>query len=40
MAFARLAGALAGELEALEINPLRVHGSEIEALDALVTWST
>lgn len=27
------------ELESLEINPLRVHGEQIEALDALVTWT-
>lgn len=27
-----------GRLESLEVNPLRVHGSEIEALDALVVW--
>lgn len=29
---------LGDELESLEINPLRVNGSEIEALDGLVTW--
>ncbi len=34
----RLAQALGGTLESLEINPLRVAGSEIEALDALITW--
>lgn len=27
------------ELESLEINPLWVDGSQIEALDALITWS-
>jgi len=35
-------GLLAGELEpyldSLEVNPLRVHGDEVEALDALVVW--
>ena len=35
---AQLAHALAPDLESLEINPLRVDGSQIEALDALVTW--
>ena len=34
----RLAQALGDRLESLEINPLRVAGSEIEALDALITW--
>jgi len=34
----RLAQALGYTLESLEINPLRVAGSEIEALDALITW--
>jgi len=34
----RLAQALESDLEALEINPLRVDGSQIEALDAMVTW--
>jgi len=34
----RLAQALGDTLESLEINPLRVAGSEIEALDALITW--
>ncbi|GAB3295158.1 CoA-binding protein [Epidermidibacterium keratini] len=33
-----LAQALGEELESLEINPLRVSGGEIEALDALITW--
>jgi len=37
---AALAQALAPELESLELNPLRVDGSTIEALDALVTWRT
>jgi acyl-CoA synthetase (NDP forming) len=30
--------ALGGELEALEVNPLWVRGSEVEALDALAVW--
>jgi succinyl-CoA synthetase beta subunit len=33
-----LAVALAENLESLEINPLRVHGDCVEALDAVVTW--
>ncbi|MDN3359654.1 acetate--CoA ligase family protein [Actinomadura sp. DC4] len=33
-----LAGSLGDDLESLEINPLLVCGSRIEALDALVTW--
>lgn len=33
-----LAQALGDDLESLEINPLRVDGDQIEALDALVTW--
>lgn len=33
-----LDAATGGRLESLEVNPLRVHGSEIEALDALVAW--
>ncbi|MFP5071645.1 acetate--CoA ligase family protein [Pseudonocardia nantongensis] len=33
-----LALALGDELESLEINPLRVDGSAVEALDAVVTW--
>jgi acetate---CoA ligase (ADP-forming) len=36
---AGLAQSLAPDLESLEINPLLVHGSRIEALDALVTWN-
>ncbi len=38
--FAALAQALEDDLESLEVNPLRVDGATIEALDALVTWST
>ena len=33
-----LALALGDDLAALEVNPLRVDGAVIEALDALVTW--
>ncbi len=33
-----LAEALGPNLEALEINPLLVRGTRVEALDALVTW--
>lgn len=35
---ADLARSLGDRLEALEINPLRVRGSEVEVLDALVRW--
>ena len=34
----QVAQALGDDLESLEINPLRVDGSQIEALDAVVTW--
>jgi len=34
-----LALALGDDLESLEINPLRVDGMTIEALDAVVTWA-
>jgi len=34
-----LAFALGDDLESLEINPLRVDGTTIEALDAVVTWT-
>jgi acyl-CoA synthetase (NDP forming) len=33
-----LAQALKADLESLEINPLWVNGSQIEALDAVITW--
>jgi succinyl-CoA synthetase beta subunit len=33
-----LALALGAELESLEVNPLWVDGSTVEALDAMVTW--
>jgi acyl-CoA synthetase (NDP forming) len=35
---AALAQRLGDRLEALEINPLLVKGSQVEALDALITW--
>lgn len=35
-----LAGSLGDDLDTLEINPLVIDGSTIEALDALVTWKT
>jgi acyl-CoA synthetase (NDP forming) len=37
-AIGRLAEELGDNLESLEVNPLRVDGSQIEALDALVVW--
>ncbi|WP_244928926.1 acetate--CoA ligase family protein [Nocardioides sp. W7] len=37
-AVARLAEGLGDDLESLEVNPLRVHGAQVEALDALVVW--
>jgi acyl-CoA synthetase (NDP forming) len=37
--FARLAERLGPELASIEINPLRVDGSTIEALDAVVVWN-
>jgi hypothetical protein len=38
VAVADLAGRLGDRLESLEINPLLVRGSQVEALDALITW--
>jgi acyl-CoA synthetase (NDP forming) len=38
VAVAELAQRLGDRLEALEINPLLVTGSQVEALDALITW--
>ena len=37
-AVAALAGRLGDQLEALEITPLLVRGSHVEALDTLLTW--
>jgi len=37
-AMADLAVRLGDRLEALEVNPLLVRGSQVEALDALITW--
>jgi acetate---CoA ligase (ADP-forming) len=34
-----LAVALGDDLESLEVNPLRVDGTAVEALDAVVTWT-
>ena len=34
----QIAQGLQAQLESLEINPLLLHGSNIEALDALMTW--
>ena len=34
-----LAWALGDDLESLEVNPLRVDGAVVEALDAVVTWT-
>ncbi|HEY4412392.1 MAG TPA: acetate--CoA ligase family protein [Gaiellaceae bacterium] len=39
VALGRLALRLGPRLESIEINPLRVDGSTVEALDAVVTWS-
>jgi acetate---CoA ligase (ADP-forming) len=35
-----VAVALGDDLESLEVNPLLVRGSAVEALDAVVTWTT
>jgi acetate---CoA ligase (ADP-forming) len=37
-AIARLADSLGDDLESIEVNPLWVRGSQVEGLDALVTW--
>ncbi len=37
---AELAQSLKNDLASLEINPLRVNGSQIEALDAVITWQS
>jgi acyl-CoA synthetase (NDP forming) len=39
VAFSRLAERLGPRLASIEINPLRVDGATIEALDAVVVWS-
>jgi acyl-CoA synthetase (NDP forming) len=39
VALGRLALRLGPRLESIEINPLRVDGAVVEALDAVVTWS-
>lgn len=38
-AVGRLAESLGDRLESLEVNPVRVDASQVEALDALVTWT-
>ncbi|MER6981675.1 acetate--CoA ligase family protein, partial [Streptomyces carpinensis] len=38
VSIADLAFRLEERLESLEINPLLVRGSQVEALDALITW--
>jgi acyl-CoA synthetase (NDP forming) len=38
VAVGRLALELGDDLESLEVNPVRVDGSDVEALDALVVW--
>jgi acyl-CoA synthetase (NDP forming) len=39
LSLATLAHSLPDDLESIEVNPIRVHGSEVEGLDALVTWA-
>ena len=39
LGIARLAERLGDDLESLEVNPLRVEGPTIEALDASVIWA-
>lgn len=38
VAFARLAERLGPRLASIEVNPLRVDGSNVDALDAVVVW--
>ncbi len=38
VAFAQLAERLGPQLASIEVNPLRVEGSIVEALDAAVVW--
>ena len=38
VAFARLAERLGSRLRSIEINPLRIEGATVEALDAVVVW--
>ena len=38
VAFARLAERLGSRLRSIEINPLRIEGTTVEALDAVVVW--
>jgi len=38
VSFARLAERLGSRLASIEINPLRVDGATVEALDAVLVW--
>jgi acyl-CoA synthetase (NDP forming) len=38
--FADIAGSAGEQLMSMEVNPLRIRGTEVEALDALVEWRT
>jgi len=40
LTLAALAQSLPGDLESIEVNPLWVHGHQVEGLDALVTWQS
>ncbi|WP_238017623.1 acetate--CoA ligase family protein [Dactylosporangium sp. AC04546] len=40
LALATLAESLSDDLESIEVNPLWVHGHQVEGLDALVTWQS
>jgi acyl-CoA synthetase (NDP forming) len=40
LTLASLAESLPGDLESIEVNPLWVHGHQVEGLDALVTWQS
>lgn len=39
LTLAALVESLPGDLESIEVNPLWVHGHQVEGLDALVTWA-
>jgi hypothetical protein len=38
--FADIAASAGEQLLSMEVNPLRVRGAEVEALDALIEWRT
>ena len=40
LTLASLAESLPDDLESIEVNPLWVHGHQVEGLDALVTWQS